>query len=450
MGRPLACPSPLRRGGTAASPQPRLAVPCLSAKMNRVLMIAYHFPPLAGSSGIQRTLRFVQQLPRFGWQPLVLTVGPRAYQRTADDLLDEVPSDTVVRRAFALDTARHLALGRLYVRAMALPDRWVSWRFDGVRQGLRLLREFRPKAIWSTYPIATAHLIGAELQRRSGLPWIADFRDPMAQPGYPADRQIWQSYRSIEERVMHQACLSLFTTPGAARSYAARYPSVADRMHVLENGYDEDSFAATESNAPAGALPLEAGTVTLLHSGIVYPQERDPTQLFVALQRLQTAGRLVPGRLKIRFRAPAHGGLLRRLAEQHGVAAFVETCAPIAYKEALGEMLRADALLVMQAANCNEQIPAKIYEYLRAGRPILCLSDPAGDTVGVLRSAGIGQSARLDAAEEIAALLERFLADRDANEASAFLPDGAAVTAASRIVRSQQLARHLDALAACS
>ena len=49
--------------------------------MKRVLMIAFHFPPLAGSSGIQRTLRFARHLPQFGWEPLVLTAHPRAYER---------------------------------------------------------------------------------------------------------------------------------------------------------------------------------------------------------------------------------------------------------------------------------------------------------------------------------------------------------------------------------
>ena len=76
--------------------------------MKRILMIAYHFPPLAGSSGIQRTLRFVQHLPSLGWQPLVLSADPRAYEKTSDDLMADVPPSTVVRRAFALDTARHL------------------------------------------------------------------------------------------------------------------------------------------------------------------------------------------------------------------------------------------------------------------------------------------------------------------------------------------------------
>ena len=78
--------------------------------MKRVLMVAYHFPPLAGSSGIQRTLRFVQHLPRFGWEPAVLTVHPCAYERTSPDLASEVGNDVLVRRAYGLDTARHLSI----------------------------------------------------------------------------------------------------------------------------------------------------------------------------------------------------------------------------------------------------------------------------------------------------------------------------------------------------
>ncbi len=132
-------------------------------------MIAYHFPPLAGSSGIQRTLRFVQHLPKFGWEPLVLSADPRAYERTSDDLMVEVPDGIVVLRAFALDTARHLSIAGHYIGAMARPDRWVSWKLSAVKEGMRMIREFKPQAIWSTYPIATAHLIGAELHLcRSG------------------------------------------------------------------------------------------------------------------------------------------------------------------------------------------------------------------------------------------------------------------------------------------
>lgn len=410
----------------------------LSARLKKILMIAYHFPPLAGSSGIQRTLRFVQHLPALGWQPLVLTTNSRAYERTSDDLLADVPAGTVVRRAFALNAARHLQIGGRYAGWMARPDRWTSWQFDGVRQGLRLIEEFKPDVIWSTYPIATAHVIAAKLHHKSGIPWIADFRDPMAQDNSPPDPITREIYRSIEADAAAHARYSVFTTPGAARMYQQRYPEAADRMVVLENGYDEESFAAVAPQPASNAIEPGKRPLIMLHSGIVYPSERDPTQLFEALGRLQKAGTLSPADLRIRFRASVHDDLLQSLAQAHGAQGFIELCPAIPYRAALAEMMTVDALLVMQASNCNAQIPAKIYEYLRAGKPILGLTDPDGDTAGVLRGAGLNDIARLDSVDDIAKALLQFVKNwRSGNIA---LPNALTVQQASRLGRAQSLA----------
>jgi len=412
--------------------------------MKRVLMIAYHFPPLAGSSGIQRTLRFVQHLPSFGWEPLVISADPRAYERSSDDLLAEIPPGTVVERAFALDTARHLAFGGRYMGWMARPDRWISWRFAAVRAGMRMIKKYRPDAIWSTYPIPTAHLIGAELHRRTGVPWLADFRDPMAQEGYPADPQTWQAFKRIEVEAVRNARFSIFTTPGAARTYRERYPEAEGRIVLLENGYDEESFSDMPTNGQE-PTPLNPGAITLLHSGIVYPAERDPTALIVALRQLKTNGLIIPGQLKIRFRAAVHDELLRQLAKIHGVEDLIECLPPVPYREAISEMLRADGLLVMQASNCNEQIPAKIYEYLRANRPILALTDRSGDTAATLAAAGVKAVASLDSAQEIADLLVRFV---KTDQPSAFqVLDAEVVRQASRRERTAQLVTLLNAAA---
>lgn len=407
----------------------------------RVLMIAYHFPPLAGSSGIQRTLRFVQHLPAFGWGPAVLTTTVGAYERTSVDLDAEVPSGLVVERAFALDAARQLSLAGRYPGFLARPDRWMTWRWHAVRRGLRMIRNLRPAAIWSTYPIATAHVIGHALARRSGLPWIADFRDPMAQEGYPADPATWRSFREIEEATIGAAQVSVFTTPGAARMYRERYPSRAAAIHVIENGYDEESFAGLDAETLAHD-PLNPGAVTLLHSGIVYPSERDPTQLFEAVAALVGSGRISRDALRFRFRAAGHDAMLAELAQKHAITDLVELCPPIPYREALAEMLRADALLVLQAANCNEQIPAKLYEYLRAGRPIVALTDPRGDTAATLRMAGIDAVAPLDSAPAIAALLESTAAAVATRRAR--LPNPDAVAHASRRGRTEALAALLE------
>ena len=179
-------------------------------------MIAFQFPPFAMSSGVQRTLRFVQQLPANGWQPLVLSAHPRAYSAVASDLLADIPAGTVVERAFALDTARHLAIAGRYPAILARPDRWRSWVLGAIPAGLRLIQRFRPDVLWSTYPIATAHLIARRLQRLSGLPLVADFRDPMAQDGYPEDPRTWRAFDRIERAVAGVAARMVFVDPERA------------------------------------------------------------------------------------------------------------------------------------------------------------------------------------------------------------------------------------------
>lgn len=397
-------------------------------------MVAYHFPPMAGSSGVQRTLRFAQYLSEFGWESMVLTVTPQAYVNTSNDLLQTLPAGSIVRRAFALDTARHLSVAGRYFDWMAQPDRWISWKLAGIRAGLHLIRDYHPKVIWSTYPIATAHVIGAELAKHTGLPWIADFRDPMAQDGYPTNPRTWKAFKQIEERVFTHAKLCTFTAKSAADLYRQRYPASPARIEVLENGYDEDAFIMA-SNTPETSLPLNPGNLTLLHSGIVYPDERDPTALFNALSRVPERGRL-----KLRFRAPVHEDLIHRLMETHRLDDIVEILPAIPYQEALTEMLRADGLLVLQAANCNEQIPAKVYEYLRARRPIIACVNPQGDTARLLAKSGIEALAPLDDPDQIAIVLQRFID----SPARGTLADPSAVSGASRIGRTRQFAALLD------
>ena len=415
------------------------------APPRRLLMVAYHFPPLAGSSGIQRTLRLVQQLPEFGWEPLVLSARPFAYERTSDDLMSEIPPGTVVRRALALDTARHLSVAGRYLSRLALPDRWTSWRFDGVRAGMELIRRYRPQALWSTFPIATAHLIGSELQRRSGLPWIADFRDPIVQPEHPADPEMRRQHRKIEAQALRSARLALFATAGAAADCSARNPQTEARIDVLENGYDEAAFAAAERLAGTVSRDPQAPHV-LLHSGIVYPDERDPSQLFAALRRLHAEGSIRPGRLLVRMRAAVHEDAIRSLAQQHGVADYLDLAPALNYVEALAEMLNAGALLLLQASNCNQQVPAKLYEYFRARRPILALTDAQGDTARVLRKAGVERTASLASATEIAALIRAHLA----TQGQGLLADPQQIERHSRRSRSRQLAAWLDSMISAS
>ena len=404
----------------------------------RVLMIAYHYPPVHGSSGLLRTLKFSRYLPEHGWHADVLSAHARAYERMNPDSLRDIPEGVHVTRAFALDTARHLALAGRYWSRLALPDRWVSWLVGGVCSGLLDIRKRRPDVLYSTYPIATAHLIGYVLHRLTGLPWVADFRDPMAQDGYPSDPARWRAYARIERLAITHAARCVFVTPGALALYRERYPEIPpERFVLVANGYDEEDFAGIS------APPRPAGRpITLVHSGVIYPSERDPRPFFEALAALVRAQALGPEQLRIVLRATGHDNLYRPQLEALGIADLVELAPPVPYRTALEEMLGADGLLLFQASNCNQQIPAKAYEYLRAGRPVLALTDAAGDTAGLLCDAGLTSIVPLDDAQAIATGLLSFLERVRSGRES--LPPPEVRAAYSRAARSADLARVLE------
>ncbi len=410
----------------------------------RALMVAFHFPPQRGSSGVQRTLAFARHLPALGWQPLILTAHPRAHPHISADQLGDIPPGTVVRRAFAVDTARHLSWRGRYLAPMALPDRWSSWLLGALPAGLALARRMRPALIWSTYPIATAHLIGMALQRLTGLPWVAEMRDPMTDADYPAPGPIRRAYQWVEAATVRRCTRLVCTTPGAIAAYRQRFPEVAAERYVLiENGYDEAHFAdaAAQTARPQARGP---GPVRMVHSGVVYPSERDPVPLLTALSALKGAGTLTAARFQLTLRAPGHEDYLAPLIVQYGVSDLVQIAPHLPYREALAEMLGADALLLMQASNCNAQIPAKLYEYMRAGRPVLALTDARGDTAAAMHAAGLDTMAALDDAAAIAEALLRFIVLVEQGRAP--LAGPAAVAAASRAARSARLAALFDEL----
>jgi glycosyltransferase involved in cell wall biosynthesis len=489
-------------GGELVNAQPELQSHSAPAQRT-VLLIAYHFPPLKGSSGMQRTLRFAQHLPKYGWRPIVLSINPRAYEETAQVAGNEVPADLTVHRAFGFNAATQLALFGRYPKALALPDRWATWRFWAVPKALKIIREEGVDAIWSTFPVSTAHLIGLELAKRTGLPWVAEFRDPMWQHDWPPDPTANRVWLDLEHKIFARADWTVFTAPSAIDLYGERFPHLAaERRVLIENGFDEETFRRAEeaqagqsaaigtpSSAPirATAAPQQAETratsaassaprqaqmraptaaneaggaasraisptpegtrtasrpITLLHSGIIYRSERDPTQFFAAVASLKKQGRVDAKRLQIVLRASGAESNYTADLQRLDIADIVRLEPAIDYMAALREMLTVDGLLVLQAANCNAQVPAKLYEYLRARRPILALTDPAGDTARTLDKAGTGLIAPLDDVAAIEAALPQFIAQVESNTGRVLTRD--AVARYSRAAKTEELARLLE------
>jgi glycosyltransferase involved in cell wall biosynthesis len=381
-----------------------------------VLLIAFHFPPFRGNSGLLRTLNFSRYLPQFGWEPIVLTAHPRAYTSDVDPRsMSLIPPHVSVTRAFALDAARHFSWRGKHFGCTAIPDRWGSWMVGAIPAALRLVRQWKPCAIWSTYPIVTAHVIGAIVQRLTGLPWIADFRDPMVEYD-PVTNEYWPQEpmartirMHVERLVVKYSTRIVFVTPGALDAYAQRFPTMPkDRLTVIPNGYDEENFAVAERIPFVQRKP--SAPLTLLHSGGLYPESgRDTTSLFAAVVDLRQHGGVTAEDLRIVLRASFDEINQQRLIKQYGLEDLVFLAPPIPYVDALAEMLQADGLLLFQGPLTNTQIPAKLYEYLRARRPIFAVVDPIGDTGALLRSVGVGTICPVHDKDSIAKRLSEFL-----------------------------------------
>ncbi len=407
-------------------------------------MIAYHYPPCCLSSGLHRTLSFCRHLPNHGWTPLVLTVHPRAYPQVGSDQSDDIPAQVLVERAFALDAARHLAFRGRYLGMTGLPDRWMSWLLGAVPAGLRLIRKYEPRILWSTYPIATAHLIGLILHRLTRIPWVADFRDPMLYESYPTVPMIRRLHGRIERAAVTYSRRSVLTTPMTLEFYAERYPErPASHWVLIANGYDEMDFVGL---APSTLRNSDRqGPVVLVHSGLMDPDERDPTNLFAAVARLKVAGRIGCADLKIVLRGSGNDPAYSTMIHAFGIGDIVSLEPQIPHRWALQEMLDADGLLILQGPQVNRQIPAKLYETFRANRPLFVITDPEGETAKAVQKVHVDAVVRYDSVDEIAEKLWVFVGQIRAGCAPA--PSPAIVNQFSRQARAAEFAAVLDSVA---
>jgi glycosyltransferase involved in cell wall biosynthesis len=411
--------------------------------MKQILYVAYHFPPQSGSSGVLRSLKYCRYLPETGWLPTVLSVSPRAYERTEQSLLREILPEVSVLRTFAVDTRRHLSIKNRYASWMALPDRWVSWCFSAVPAGLFTIFQKRIQIIFTTFPIATAVLIGLFLHRLTGKPWVVDLRDSMTEDDYPRDERTRRMYRKIEAQAMRHGSLFLFTAISTIDMYLKRYPDLQpEKCILLPNGYDEEDFRNL-TTASAGPVPKDR-PLRIMHAGLIYPEERDPRPFFQALSRMKKEGKLDATTLQINLRASGDEEYYAKHLKELALEDIVHLLPPVPYQQSLQEAASVDALLLLQGVTCNHQIPAKTYEYLRLRRPILALTTHEGDTAALLRDAGGATIVNMYDAETIYRELQTFL--QTVRRGDHPLPDAEKTSKFARRNQAHQLGHYLDKL----
>jgi glycosyltransferase involved in cell wall biosynthesis len=380
----------------------------------RVLMIAYEFPP-SSETGAQSCVQIARYLPLYGWEPVVLTVQPRYFEHVQAWPEHEFPGRIVRTRALphVLSIYKSLksrvrphrdprggrgessdTVGRFRRRILALlqtPDAYTGWIVPGLISALKTIRRERVDYLLSSGPYWTNHLIGLALARLTGLPWAAHFRDPWVQGHSMLRASAWASRidTALERMVILGADVVACVTESHTRLLRQAYGLSADKCVTIPNGYDETEWEAVAGPAPDGDRPPTEPFV-ITYAGSLYLQ-RTPAPLFRALRALTDAGDLDRNRVRVDLIgdcAVAEGRPVAELAREYGLAACVRLLGRLSRRDTLRHVARADLLLIL-AENLTIQIPAKTYEYLRAGRPILALTSE-GALADIVRRTNAG------------------------------------------------------------
>ena len=366
--------------------------------MKRVLMVAYFFPPLA-NSGTQRPLKFSKYLPDFGWEPIVLTVDRPPDVARDLELVKEVRPGTRIVRAPMLsdvlgDAASVLCPRRARPRVAEaiswrmrerfnVPDLYALWRPTARRAALRLFREIGFDAVWATGFPWTSLLIGRDVARLTGRPFVADFRDPWTgedlftsgrSPGH-RPRQ-----RALEQSVLAQANAVVMLEDLTTGGFLQMPDDGRSREVVLiPNGYDQaDLDAATPCE------PAPPGVTRIVFTG-AWKEGYGLESLYSVLQKLLQWDPEIVARLEV-----VAAGFEPGPAAKAGLGSLVKELGRVSHPVALGLMKTADVLFLPSAEGkrLTYHLPGKLYEYLAVNRPILATGDVNGAMARILRESG--------------------------------------------------------------
>ncbi len=356
--------------------------------MSNVLMVAYYFPPLGGA-GVQRTLKFVKHLPGFGWQPSLLTAQGRQKYVSDPTILADIPAGIVVHRTPALLLPGQLPyrLRRAITRWLLLVDEQIGWLPFAAPRAKQILRAGCFKVVYTTSVPYTDHLIGLQIKRATGLPWVADFRDPWIDnfaSTFPT-RFHKNLARRWEAAICHQADRVTVVSEPMRRALLERYEWLSPaRVITLTNGYDRDDFTGI---TPAKRPPEQ---FTIVYTGTFYQHGRTPETFLRAARNAIDSGLIPRNHLVIEFVGNIGPGA-HQLIETLDLGGVTHTTGYLPHRDSIAQLLSADVLLLVVGSGPGSEavLTGKVFEYLAARKPILALAPP-GAAADLMRQARAG------------------------------------------------------------
>lgn len=375
----------------------------------RVLIISYYWPP-TGGSGVQRWVKFAKYLPSEGWQPVIYTpLNPEAI--TVDEsLLDEIPPQVeVIRRKIFEPYNIYRALtgkkGRtaqsgevnpinsqeksftqkvaMWIRGnMFIPDPRCFWIGPSVRFLKEYLKEHPVDIIVSTGPPHSMHLIARKVARATGIPWVADFRDPWTKMFYFKHLALspWakRKHARLEKMVLDDASVVVAVSPLVQDEFKAMTTTEVD---LITNGFDEDDFAAK---------PQRDEYFSITHTGL-FASDGNPDILWKVLAEKCRRDSKFKKLLRIRLA----GKTDKQITESIVAAGLGENLEDLGYcnhNDAVC-LQKSSSLLILPLRKEPEYratLPGKLFEYLASERPILGIGQTDGAMARIISQTQAG------------------------------------------------------------
>ncbi len=368
--------------------------------LKKVLIITSSFPP-EGGGGVRRVLGYARYLSDYGWAPIILTpykkapllpdgvegrrwrgsgtvyyvpwLDIRGAINTLERFLPELRPGP--ERTFSSYLSANKTGLYPWLRSWLLvPDEYVTWLRPAAKKAGEVISRFHPKAMVTVGPSHVSHLVGLRVSRCNDLPWIADFKDPWADNpfiGYPSILHRRLNLR-LEKKVLGACSMAITVSPSIRSGLERIHPGL--RAEVLPNGFDPASFRKTGAGAEKG-LPLR-----IIHAGLLYGS-RTPFPFLEALKLLKARG-VSPAELQATFLGAASGQTMAAV-KREGLEEYVEVQGHVPHEKAVDTILAHDICLLLPGPG-KGTITGKVFEYLAAGKPILCIGGRGGDLEGLL------------------------------------------------------------------
>ncbi|MFQ5964632.1 MAG: glycosyltransferase [Candidatus Scalinduaceae bacterium] len=373
--------------------------------MKKALIIAYAFPPLQ-VSGSQRPYRLAKYFPKFGWEPIVLTVkhpgispeGIKVIKTDYKDVKGSFKSKFGFKPQKVLHEQLDIAISkkyndltwkskiiRLLKEIIAFPDSKIGWYKFAFKSASKFLLKEKIDVIISTSPPVTTHLIARKLSKKYKIPWLADLRDPWAQL-YADNKLGLIKYfdKRLATKTLNDADILVTVTKPQADVLKALFKD--KKVFCITNGYDTDDF-------PEKSLKL-TDKFTITHTGKFCKGERDPSLLFGVVTNLIKKNRIKKDLIEIKFYGKKEDWLLEEI-NKYNLEGVVDLCGLIPRQKVLERQRESQLLLLLRLNNEKEKgdCPAKLFEYFGARRPIVATGGYGGIIKDFLEETNAGKFA---------------------------------------------------------